>query len=43
MYGSDCIAVYKNDFMVNSGSRSCTIEPLHGASTGMIKKPESQQ
>ena len=43
MYSFDCIAVYKNDFMDNTGNHKYMMETLHGASTGMIKKPESQQ
>jgi len=43
MYSFDCIAMYKNDFMDNTGNHKYMMETLHGASTGMIKKPESQQ
>jgi len=35
MYSFDCIAVYKNDFMDNTGNCKYMMETLHGASTGM--------
>jgi len=35
--------VYKKDFMDNTGNYKYMMEILHGASTGMIKKPGSQQ